>query len=231
MNPNQRWLTAMGRHLDRYLPGPPAAVVDLGCGPLGGFVPMLRARGYDAVGIDPQAPDGPEYIQAAFEEVRLPQRPQAVVASTSLHHVHDPGRVVNEIAAQLTPRGLMIVIEWDWEHFDEPTARWCFERLDPAAEEGWLRRHRDRWLASGQPWDDQFRSWVEEERLHPPRTLIRALDHRFDRRFFGTGPYYFPHLGNMSEADEGAAIEEGTIRPGRIDYVGEVRASVARRGG
>jgi len=29
-------------------------MVEVGCGPLGGFVPMLRADGYDAVGIDPQ---------------------------------------------------------------------------------------------------------------------------------------------------------------------------------
>jgi len=40
-------------------------VVDIGCGPLGGFVPMLRAKGYDAVGIDPRAPEEPHYRRVA----------------------------------------------------------------------------------------------------------------------------------------------------------------------
>lgn len=224
MTPNERWLAAMWPNVERQLPAPPAAVVDLGCGPLGGFVPMLRARGYDALGIDPEAPEGAEYLQTTFEECRLPQRPQAVVASTSLHHVHDPGRVLDQIAALLTPGGLMIVVEWDWEHFDEATARWCFERLDPSAEDGWLGHHRDRWMSSGRPWSDQFRSWVEEEGLHSPPTLLRALDDRFDRRVCERGPYFFPHLANVTEVDERAAIERRLIRAGRIDYVGEVRA-------
>ena len=43
------------------LPEAPARVVELGCGPLGGLVPGLRAAGYDAVGVDPAAPDGDEY--------------------------------------------------------------------------------------------------------------------------------------------------------------------------
>ncbi len=224
MTPNERWLAAIWPTVEGHLPEPPAAVVDLGCGPLGGFVPMLRARGYDALGIDPKAPEGPDYLQAPFEECRLPHRPQAVVASTSLHHVHDPGRVLSEVATQLAPGGSMIVIEWDWEHFDEATARWCFERLDPSAEDGWLGHHRERWMASTQPWAEYVRSWAGEEGLHTPPTLLRALDDHFDRRGFQTGAYYFPHLADVSEADERAAIEKGSIRAGRIDYVGMARA-------
>lgn len=223
MTPNERWLAAMSPRVERYLPPPPAAVVDLGCGTFGGFVPMLRERGYEALGIDPQAPEGPDYVQSTFEECRLPRPPQAVIASTSLHHVHDPGEVMRDIATRLAPGGVVVVLEWDWEHFDEATARWCFDRLDPSAEDGWLAHHRDRWTSSGQPWSDQFRSWVEEEGLHPPGTLLRALDDHFDRRHFETGPYFFPHLANVSEEDERAAIESGTIRAGRIDYVGAVR--------
>lgn len=214
----------MWPRVERYLPPPPATVVDLGCGRLGGFVPMLRARGYDALGVDPEAPEGPGYLQTTFEQGRLPRRLQAVVASTSLHHVHDPGQVLDEVAARLTPGGSMIVIEWDWERFDEATARWSFERLDPTAEDGWLAYHRDHWTTSSQPWSEYLRSWVEEEGLHSPRTLLGALDARFDRRVSETGPYYFPHLANVSEKDERAAIEEGSIRAGRIDYVGAVRS-------
>ncbi len=209
--------------IERALPRPPAVVVDLGCGRLGGFVPMLRAAGYTAVGVDPEAPVGPDYLRVTFEESRLTQRPQALVASTSLHHVQDPGRTSSEIATLLAPGGLIIVVEWDWEHFDESTARWCFERLEPTAGHGWLTHHRDRWRTSGQPWDAYFRGWAAEEGLHSPRTLLRELDAHFDRRLFELGPYFFPHLRDVTEADEQAAIDAGTIRAARIDYVGTVR--------
>ena len=50
MTPGDRWLAATWPFVQRHLPAPPAQVIELGCGPLGGFVPMLRATGYDAVG-------------------------------------------------------------------------------------------------------------------------------------------------------------------------------------
>jgi hypothetical protein len=49
------------------LPAAPARVIELGCGPLGGFVPMLRSSGYDALGVDPQAPDEAGYRRVEFE--------------------------------------------------------------------------------------------------------------------------------------------------------------------
>jgi hypothetical protein len=61
----------------------------VGCGSPGGFVPMLRADGYDA-GIDPQAPDDAHYQPIEFERAEPPHQVDAVIASTSLHHVADP---------------------------------------------------------------------------------------------------------------------------------------------
>ena len=57
MTPAARWLDTLWPLIRTRLPAAPARVVEVGCGSLGGFVPMLRAHGYDAVGIDPQAPD------------------------------------------------------------------------------------------------------------------------------------------------------------------------------
>lgn len=224
MTPDERWLASMWQRIRQALPPPPAAVVDLGCGRRGGFVPMLRAAGYDPVGIDPEAPEGPDYQQVTFHESRLPLRLQAVVASTSLHHVQEPGQTLDEVASRLTPGGVVVVVEWDWEHFDGATARWCFERLDPSTEEGWLRHHHDRWVTSGQPWEAYFQAWVAEESLHSPRLLVRELDARFDRVLCGSGPYFFPHLRDVTESDEQGAIDAGLIRAGRVDYVGRVRS-------
>jgi SAM-dependent methyltransferase len=206
------------------LPAAPARVVEIGCGTVGGFVPRLRAVSYDALGVDPRAPDGPEYRQIEFERLEPPEPVDAIVACTSLHHVHDLREIVERIATVLAPDGVLIVVEWSWETFDEPTARWCFERLD-AGEESWLHRRRDDWLASGESWDDSLRTWVEEEGLHRGDRMLAALDARFERLTFARGPYCFAALSGVTAADEQAAIDAGTIRAMRLDYVGTPRPS------
>jgi SAM-dependent methyltransferase len=148
---DRRWLAANWPFVRQHLPPPPCRVLDIGCGPLGGFVPALRADGYDAEGVDPDAPQGVHYHQVEFEEYAGGQPAGAIVASTSLHHVSDLDEVVDLIAQRLEPDGVLVVVEWARERFDEASARWCFDRLADD-EPGWLHRHRDNWLASGQPW-------------------------------------------------------------------------------
>src|SRR5204862_6925982 len=67
MTPGELWLATLWPLVRDRLPAPPARVVDIGCGPLGGFAPILRPQGYDAVGIDPQAPEEPHYLRIEFE--------------------------------------------------------------------------------------------------------------------------------------------------------------------
>jgi SAM-dependent methyltransferase len=203
--------------------------VEIGCGPLGGFVPELRSSGYEAVGVDPKAPDEEEYRRSEFEHVDLARGFAAVVASTSLHHVADPVEVIDRIASVLANEGRLVVVEWAWEDFDEPTARWCFSRLGPDEKPGWLHRRRDEWEGSGQEWDAYLRSWAEKERLHAAAPLLRLLDQRFDRRHLERGPYFFPDLSGTSMEDEQAAIDAGEVQPTRIAYVGTVRGARSSR--
>jgi SAM-dependent methyltransferase len=218
---NQLWLDTAWAMVASHLPAPPGVVVELGCGAAGGVVPALLAGGYTAVGIDPQAPEGPCYRRLEFERAELPPDVDAVVASVSLHHVADPGEVLDRVRAALKPGGAVVVLEWDWESFDEASARWAFERLDLDAEaKGWLHGARERWLASGQPWDTYLRDWATGHGLHSARTLVDALDERFERVSCETGAYLFPELAHTTEADERRAIESGLVRAVRIDYVG-----------
>ena len=220
MTPGERWLDAMWPRVRSRLPQAPATVIDVGCGARGGFVPMLRTDGYDAVGIDPEAPEEPHYIRGAFEAADVRRPVDAIVASTSLHHVADPRKVIDRIAAALTNRGLLVVIEWAWERFDTKTAAWCFERLGADEEQGWLHRRRDDWAASGQDWPTFIRDWASREGLHPGDQLVRLLDERFERRLLEDGAYFFADLAGTSEAEELAAIDAGLVRATRIDYVG-----------
>ncbi len=94
MRPGERWLATLWPLVHARLPAPPARVLDLGCGPLGGFVPFLQSGGYDGTGVDPNAPDSADYHRVEFEHLELPQGVDAVIASTSLHHVADPAALV-----------------------------------------------------------------------------------------------------------------------------------------
>jgi SAM-dependent methyltransferase len=223
MTPGEHWLATIWPLVRSHLPRPPARVVEIGCGRVGGFVPFLRSSGYDAVGVDPEAPDGDDYRRIEFERLELSQRFDAAIASSSLHHVDDPAEVLDRLMSMLTSGGALVVVEWAWERFDEDTARWCFQRLGEADDGNWLHRHRQKWTASGMGWESHLRDWATQERLHSGETLIQVLDERFDRRLLARGPYYFVHLADTGEADEQAAIDTGQIQANRIEWVGALR--------
>jgi len=221
VNAEEFWLASTWPFVEASLPSPPARVLEIGCGPLGGFVPELLARGYDAVGVDPLAPATAGYAQSTFEEYEPAQRLEAVVASTSLHHVTDLGAVVDRIADVLTPLGVLVVVEWSWEQFDEATARWCFARLPDSAETGWLAHHRRDWAASGDPWDAYLSGWARGHHLHSSTDIVQELDRNFDRQSLAGGPYCFQDLEHTSPDDEQAAIDAGTIQPTCVRYLGQ----------
>jgi tRNA-Thr(GGU) m(6)t(6)A37 methyltransferase TsaA len=198
-------------------------VVELGCGPAGGHVPALIQAGYDATGVDPEAPEGPAYLRARFEEYRPSGPADAVVASVSLHHVDDPAVVVDRIAGLLAPDGVLVVVEWISEHFDEATARWCFGHHSLDEPGAWLGELEANWAASGLGWDAFFRAWLEEHGLHAAGIIRRALDDRFAVTHLSSGPYYFPDLPGADPAAEQAAIDAGRIRAGCLRYAGRVR--------
>jgi SAM-dependent methyltransferase len=220
MTLDDRWLAAVWPFVRGQLPPAPARVLEVGCGSLGGFVPALLDAGYQAVGVDPEAPEGPDYQRVELERYDPPWLVECVVASLSLHHVADLDEALDRLQARLVPDGVLVVVEWAWERFDEATARWCLARLAPPApgvEPGWLHRHQERWAASGQPWDDYLRAWATEEGLHPGQAIVRGLDSRFDRQFYLEGPHLFAELAT-SEAEEQAAIDAGLIQAGGIRY-------------
>src|ERR1700733_1128150 len=87
---DKAWLAATWPFVRDELPPPPASVIELGCGPLGGHVPALLRASYHAVGVDPEAPEAPEapepspYRRIAFEDYRPAAKVDAVIASVSL---------------------------------------------------------------------------------------------------------------------------------------------------
>ena len=219
---DRRWLAATWPFVSGNLPSAPARVLEIGCGPLGGFVADLERTGYDAVGVDPEAPVGPSFRRVEFERYDDPAPVDVVIACTSLHHLADLDLAFDKLVDTLAPSGRVVVVEWAHELFDEATARWCFDRL-PDDGDTFLHHHRDAWAESGRAWDDYFGQWAQQEHgLHPWAEVRRALSLRIEADQEEQVPYYFSTLG-ISEDEEVDAIRAGEILAGAVRYVGRRR--------
>jgi hypothetical protein len=146
------------------------------------------------------------------------------------HHVADPAEVIDQVASVLASEGTLVVVELAWEDFDEPTARWCFSRLGPDDNAGWLHRRRDEWVGSAQEWDGFLRGWAEKARLHAGAALLRLLDERFDRRHVAREPYFFPDLAGASNAGRTDGNRRGrdSANPSRLRRDAPPRAIALR---
>jgi SAM-dependent methyltransferase len=103
------------------LPSTPARVLEVGCGE-GELARGLAAEGYDVVAIDPEAPDEPIFRRTTIEAFADPGPFDAVVASLSLHHVHDLGGVLDKLVRLL--EGTLILNEHAWDRLDPMTREW-----------------------------------------------------------------------------------------------------------
>jgi SAM-dependent methyltransferase len=191
------------------LPGAPARVLEVGCG--GGEVALALANaGYSVTAIDPEAPEGAIFRRVALEDFEADDGSfDAVVASVSLHHVHDLDAAFDKIAALLRPGGVLLLEEFARECLRGSTGEWYYDE----------RRRLDATLP------DDFETWLEgwEERhhIHTWTDLRRALDGRFEERYFARGPYLYDfRLEDALEPVERALIESGAIDATGVRYVG-----------
>ena len=151
-----------------------------------------NGAGYDAVGVDPEAPAGARFHRTEFEHYAPPGPVDAVVACTSLHHVDDLDHVVDRIAAAVRPGGTLVVVEWARERFDEHTARWCFDRLPPATKTAGCTATRSAGSESGLPWAAYLDGWAERG------TACTAPTASSRRWASGSGPVRWPRRRTSS---------------------------------
>jgi Methyltransferase domain len=198
------------------LPAAPARVLEVGCGVEGGLTPALADAGYDVLGIDPDAPEGPLFRSVTLEELDDPGRFAAVVASRVLHHVEPLGPGLDKLA-RLAP--LLLVDEFAPERIDEPTREWYetqhrrlvaaagAEPLGPSDLREWAARHPD---------------------LHPSHVVLGGLEARFETQHLERRPYLYRWLGDLaSEELERSLIDAGAIRAVGFRYAG-VRTETTR---
>jgi SAM-dependent methyltransferase len=195
------------------LPPAPARVLEIGCGD-GRLARALDELGYSVVAIDPAAPPGAIFQAVSLEEFADPAPFDAVVASRSLHHIHDLPGGLSKLQRLLVPGGPLIVVEHAFDRLDEPTAGWYLEKRrakGPHAPSS-LRGCLAEWEA-------------DHADLHGYPAMRRELDLRFTERWFAWTPSLYLELGQALEQEERRLIEAGSIQATGFQYVGERAAA------
>jgi SAM-dependent methyltransferase len=199
------------RFVIAHLPTPPAPILEVGCGS-GELVREISRRGYDVVGIDPDAPEGVPFRKVALEDFSTPERFDAVVANRSLHHIVDLRAGVDKIHSLMGSGGPLILNEFAWDRIDEATAAWYLGHVrKPGPKEASL-------LPGAFPSE-----WVaEHEGLHGFEAMRAEVERRFDEALFEWTPYiahYYLERDDLVEEEYGL-IESGEIRAIGFRYVG-----------
>lgn len=183
------------------LPPPPRRVLEIGCGDAGGVVSALVDAGYDAIGVDPRAPEGERFRRVDFREADGEY--DAVVAGRVLHHVRPLGEALDRVAA-LAP--LLVVNEFAWD------------RIDAAAQD-WYEGQRRTLVAAGAdpPGPPSIDEWRRKHRdLHPHESLLGGLRERYRERTFEWVPYLYHWLGGPSSE----SLEEALVAAQALPAIG-----------
>jgi SAM-dependent methyltransferase len=175
-----------------WLPVPPARVLEVGCGE-GALTRRLADRGYDVLGLDPEAPDEEGFTRSTLEELQGHGEFDAAVAVRTLHHLHDADRALDNLRDALRPSGRLVVSEFSIRNVDSTTVRWLETRgiPHPVTE-------------------------TDHDDVIPLDRLRSQLEERFIPLFAEPVPY----LAREAHREDLVVAEEEAIRAGEIKPAG-----------
>jgi hypothetical protein len=205
-------VSGFGTFVLNQLPPPPQRVLEIGCGEQGGVVPELLEAGYEALGVDPAAPDGEHYRRADFREVDGEW--DAVVAGRVLHHVAPLDDGIAKLAS-LAP--LLVVDEFAPERIDAAAADWYEGQYRILAAAG----------AASEFAPPTIGVWrAHHPDLHHSGVVLEALRAHYQEETLEWRPYLYRWLrGPSTFALEQSLVDAGAFPAIGYRWVGSRRAS------
>jgi hypothetical protein len=182
-------------------------VLEVGCGREGGLVERLAERGYDVLGVDPDAPAGERFLQRTFQQAASDSLSlgewDAVVAGRVLHHVEP----LDDGIATLASLAPLIVVD-----------EFASNRIDAAAQDWYESQHRLLRASGAEPYGPpSLDEWRERHPgLHSDDVVLTTLRAHYDELVLERVPYLYRWLGGPSS--EG--LEESLVAAGAFPAIG-----------
>jgi len=194
-------VSGFGTFVLKQLPPPPQRVLEVGCGHEGGLVALLMDAGYDALGVDPHAPEGDCFRRAEYQAIDGEY--DAVVAERVLHHVNPLDEGIAKLAS-LAP--LLVVDEFAWN------------KIDADAQDWYEKQHRMLRATGADPYGpSNLDEWRERHLgLHSDETLLAALRAHYDEQTLE----WIPYLHRWLEGPSSEALEQTLVGAGAIPAIG-----------
>ncbi|HEX2094774.1 MAG TPA: class I SAM-dependent methyltransferase [Longimicrobiaceae bacterium] len=199
----------------RFLPPPPARVLEIGCG-RGELAEVLQGVGYRVVAVDAD-PVSVEVARERGVDARRAHWPDftdepfaAVLFTRSLHHLHPLGAALEQARALIRPGGRVLVEDFAFQDASPATVLWLqgVLRLLRAADALLAPEEDDlagRLLRGGDP----YAAWEHDHlhEIHPVAAMESALAGLFAIEVAETAPYLYRYLVPLLPGDaRGAAI-------------------------
>lgn len=197
-----------------WLPRAPAQVLEVGAG-AGELARTLSESGYEVTAIDPDPADDDIIQPVSLESFTGSGLYDSVVASRSLHHIHDLEAAVEKLADLLRPDGHLLLNEFAWDRLDAPTAEWLYAQKWDEDKSQQKNDHQ-----SFDEWKTQWRE--EHAHLHGFDEMLTALRRQFRRHHFAWYPYLAAEYldGNDAKSSQRERIAAGEISATGFRYVG-----------
>ncbi|MDB4958825.1 MAG: hypothetical protein JWO36_6394 [Myxococcales bacterium] len=208
-----------------------ARVLEVGCG-RGDVARLLGREGISVTAIDLKLVDsrpspGVKFVEADF--LRFEDAPfDAVIFTSSLHHIHPLQAAIDRAHRLLAPGGTLVAEEFDLDAPRPLTARWYYDMQELLAAADLYPAER----VDPPSNDDPRMRWLDAHVHTPPlatgRQMLTAIASRFAIRDTTRCPYLFRYLCNGLPDDErGGKIaahvlmtEQRRITSAALDAVG-----------
>jgi SAM-dependent methyltransferase len=219
---------------------PQARLLEVGCGD-GELAQALAAAGHEVTGVDPRLPEAPpkharlSLLREDFLSAKLDGAFDAVLFTSSLHHIHPLSDALARAHALLVPHGRLVLDEFDLDGPDTGTVAWLESMAAHLEKTGLFHRdahrHGGHTLAPGATPLERWQQRHQHEgqpALHAADAILAAVRERFTGVFVTRGAYLYRYLLDGLEASARGhtaargvlAVEQDGIATGWLKAVG-----------